>query len=145
MKTRSSSTSAQAILIASLAVASLSTGNAAQAQYMVIDGDNTQSDSDRQTVCCQSIYVQNYNSFDGVNSTIDATENALSSTKIINGLFDGYAGVFGTVIGIPAIIIAVLRLFVRGQTERKPKKKSFELPAAPASTRFYRPSPAGRY
>ena len=90
------------------------------------------------------MYVQDYNSVSAVNTSAEM-ENGMSSTAIINGLFDGYIGVFGAVIGIPAILIAALRLFVRGQTDRKPKKKSFELPAAPAPTRFYRPSPAGRY
>lgn len=130
--------------MASLAVASFSSATPAQAQYMVIEGSSSTSKSDSPVICFQSMYVQDYNSVSAVNTSAEM-ENGMSSTAIINGLFDGYIGVFGAVIGIPAILIAALRLFVRGQTDRKPKKKSFELPAAPAPTRFYRPSPAGRY
>ncbi len=143
MKTRLSDAAAQAILLASLAVASVSAP--AQAQYMVIEGANAPSTTNSQVVCCQTLYVQDYSSFNGVNSAAGETENGLSSTQILNGMFDGYVGVFGAIIGIPAIIIAVLRLFVRGQTDQTAKKKTFEIPAAPAPTRFYRPSPAGRY
>jgi hypothetical protein len=145
MKTRVYNTAAQAIFLASLAVASYSNGSPAQAQYMVMEGGNAHSTTSSQVVCCQSIYVQDYSSFYGVNSTTGETENGLSSTRILNGMFDGYVGVFGAVICIPAIIIAVLRLFVRGQTDRKAKKNSFELPAAPAPTRFYRPSATANY
>lgn len=144
MKTHVSHAAKQAILMASLAVASFSSATPAQAQYMVIEGSSSTSKSDSPVICFQSMYVQDYNSVSAVNTSAEM-ENGMSSTAIINGLFDGYIGVFGAVIGIPAILIAALRLFVRGQTDRKPKKKSFELPAAPAPTRFYRPSPAGRY
>lgn len=134
----------QAFLIASLTVASLSSISAANAQYMVIEGGSCNAKSESQIIC-QSMYVQDYSSFSGVSSAAAQAENELTSTQIINGLFDGYIGVFSAVIGIPAIIIAVLRLFVRGQNERKPKKKSFSLPAAPEPARYYRPSLAGKY
>ena len=145
MKTRVFNAAKQAVVIASLAVASLWLATPVQAQYMVIEGSSCSAKNESQVIC-QSMYVQDYSSFNGVNTAAAETENGMTSTAIINGLFDGCVGVFGALIGIPAIIIAVLRLFfVRGQTDRKPKKKSFALPAAPEPTRFYRPSLAGKY
>ena len=144
MNTRVSKSTKQAILVASLAVASFSSATPAQAQYMVIEGSSSTAKSDSPVVCLQGMYVQDYNSVSAVNTSTE-TEYGMSSTAVINGLFDGYIGVFGAVIGIPAILIAALRLFVRGQSDRKAKRKSFDLPAAPAPTRYYRPSPAVRY
>jgi hypothetical protein len=144
MKTRVSNAAKKAIFMASLAVASVLTTAAAHAQYMVIDGVSAPETRQRQ-VTCQSLYVQDYSSFQGVGGTVNETQEGMSSLQIINGLFDGYVGVFGTLIGIPAIIVAALRLFVREQTDRKPKKKSFALPAAPAPSRIYRPSLAAKY
>lgn len=144
MKTRVPNAAKKAILLASLAVASVSTTTEAHAQYMVIDGVSAPATSPSQIVC-QSLYVQDYSSFEGVGTYVNETQEGNSSLQIINGLFDGYVGVFSTIIGIPAIIIAALRLFVRGQTDRKPKKKSFQLEAAPALSRIYRPSLATKY
>ena len=143
MKTRVSNAAKKAILMTSLAVASASTATAAHAQYMVIDGVSATETTSNQIIA-QSLYVQDYSSFQGVSTAVNETEG-MSSLQLINGLFDGYIGVFGTLVGIPAIIIAVLRLFVRGQTERKPKKKGFQLPAEPALSRIYRPSLAAKY
>lgn len=143
MKARVSNAAKKTILLASLAVASVLATTAAHAQYIVIDGVSAPAPSQSQVIC-QSMYVQDYSSFQGVSTTVNETEG-VSSLQIINGLFDGYMGVFGTLVGIPAIIIAALRLFVRGQTDRKPKKKSFQLEAAPALSRIYRPSLATKY
>lgn len=115
---------------------------AAQAQYMVIEGSsletNTKFDSRiNSDFTSQSLYVQDYNSIGGVNNFNTTSENILSSTDVLNGMFDGYIGIFGACIGIPAIIIAVLRLFVSKQTVKTNRKKnSFELPAAPEPARY---------
>ncbi len=147
MKTRVSNAAKTAILMASLAVASVSTTTAVHAQYMVIDGVSASGTNSNQInqIIAQSIYVQDYSSVQGVTTTVNETQEGMSSLQIINGLFEGYVGVFGTIIGIPAIIIAALRLFVRGQTDRKPRKKTFALPDAPAPSRVYRPSLAAKY
>lgn len=128
----------KAVLMASLAVAFATP--AANAQYMVIDGVSASPNAFAEPVCCQTIYVQDYSNFSGINDL--AKGNDLTSTAIINGLFDGYIGVFGACIGIPAIMIAVLRLFVSKQQQPKRiRRNSFELPAAPASSGYFRPSP----
>ena len=131
---------AKAVLVASLIVASAAAP--ALAQYMVIDGVSASPDAFRETVCCQTIYVQDYSNFSGVCDS--ETKGELTSTAIINGLFDSYLGVFGAFIGIPAIIIAALRLFVskQQQPQRKQTRKSLDLPPAPAASSFYRPLPA---
>lgn len=128
----------KAVLMASLAVAFATP--AANAQYMVIDGVSASPNAFAEPVCCQTIYVQDYSNFSGINDL--AKGNDLTSTAIINGLFDGYIGVFGACIGIPAIMIAVLRLFVSKQQQPKRiRRNSFELPAAPASSSYFKPSP----
>ena len=132
---------AKAILVASLVVAS--TTAPALAQYMVIDGVSASPNAFKETVCCRTIYVQDYNNFSGVSDS--QTKDELTSTAIINGLFDGYIGVFGAFIGIPAIIIAALRLFVKKQQQRKKARKTFELPPAPPASSFHRPVPARNY
>ncbi len=129
------------ILLASLAVASVLTIPAAQAQYMVVDGATITTNNNSQIVCCQSLYVQDYANFDGVNGSA-SDSNGMTSTAILKGMFDGYIGVIGAFIGIPAIITAVLRLFVsRQQTPRNAKKKSLELLAPSESSRYLKPSP----
>lgn len=126
------------VLMASLAVAFATP--AANAQYMVIDGVSANPNAFAEPVCCQTIYVQDYSNFSGINDL--AKGNELTSTAIINGLFDGYIGVFGACIGIPAILIAVLRLFVSKQQQPKRiRRNSFELPTAPASSSYFKPSP----
>lgn len=128
----------KAVLMASLAVAFATP--AANAQYMVIDGVSASPNAFAEPVCCQTIYVQDYSNFSGINDL--AKGNDLTSTAIINGLFDGYIGVFGACIGIPAIMIAVLRLFVSKQQQpKRTRRNSFELPAAPASSSYFKPSP----
>jgi hypothetical protein len=128
----------KAVLMASLAVAFATP--AANAQYMVIDGVSANSNAFAEPVNCQTIYVQDYSNFSGINDL--AKGNDLTSTAIINGLFDGYIGVFGACIGIPAIMIAVLRLFVSKQQQPKRiRRNSFELPAAPAPSGYFKPSP----
>jgi hypothetical protein len=128
----------KAVLMASLAVAFATP--AANAQYMVIDGVSASPNAFAEPVCCQTIYVQDYSNFSGINDL--AKGNDLTSTAIINGLFDGYTGVFGACIGIPAIMIAVLRLFVSKQQQpKRTRRNSFELPAAPASSSYFKPSP----
>ncbi len=144
MKIRVSTAARKAIPLASLAVALISFAAPAHAQYMVIDGVSASAATEEQIIC-QSMYVQDYSSFQGVSNEASEINQGTSSLQILNGLFDGYIGVFGTVIAIPAIIIAVLRLFVHGQIDRKPKKRIFALPAAPAPTRLYRPSPAANH
>lgn len=126
------------VLMVSLAVAFAIPANA---QYMVIDGVSAKPNAFAEPVCCQTIYVQDYSNFSGINDL--AKGNDLTSTAIINGLFDGYIGVFGACIGIPAIMIAVLRLFVSKQQQPKRiRRNSFQLPAAPASSSYFKPSPA---
>lgn len=136
----SSQTLANAILAASLVVAS--TAAPALAQYMVIDGVSSSPSAFKETVCCRTIYVQDYNNFSGVSDS--QTKDELTSTAIINELFENYLGVFSAFIGIPAIIIAALRLFVKKQQQpqRKEARRSLELPAAPNASSFYRPAPA---
>ena len=132
-----------AIFLASLAVASMYAATPAYAQYMVIEGANITANSTfsaEQFNDGKSIFVQDYDAFNGVNVLRDG-KNELTSTAILNGMFDGYIGIFGAMIGIPAIIIAVLRLFVSKQTTgSNRKRRSFELPAAPAPSRIYRPA-----
>ena len=119
---------------------------AAQAQYMVIEGSslgsNTNFDSRiNSELTNRSLYVQDYNSVGGVSNFESGGGNSLSSTDILNGMFDGYIGVFGACIGLPAIMIAVLRLFVSKQTvPAKRKNKSFELPATPEPARYLKPA-----
>lgn len=116
---------------------------AAQAQYMVIEGNTTGSFGSQinSELTNQTIFVQDYNDVSGISSFNSTSQSNMTSTDILNGMFDGFIGVFGACIGIPAIIIAVLRLFVKGQTARPRKKnKSFALPAAPEPARYIRPS-----
>lgn len=127
----------KAILMASLAVSFVA--SPANAQYMVIDGVSASPNAFKEPVCCQTIYVQDYSNFSGINDSDKGNE--LTSTAIMNSLFDGFTGAFGTCIFIPAILIAVLRLFVNKQNQpRKQTRKTFELPAAPAASAFYRPA-----
>ena len=136
-------------ILASLAVASIYTTTPAGAQYMVIDGvgltGSNSAIASEQFNNGRSIFVQDYNSYNGVKG-LGEEKDEMASTAILNGMFDGYIDIFGALIGVPAILIAVLRLFVRKQTAGgKTKKRSFELPAAPAASRIYRPVPARNY
>lgn len=129
-------------ILSSLAVASIYTTTAAGAQYMVIDGVGLTSSNStfasEQLNNGRSIFVQDYNSYNGVKSFGDQKDE-MASTAILNAMFDGYIGILGALIGVPAIIVAVLRLFVRKQTAGgKTKKRSFELPAPPAPSRTFR-------
>lgn len=134
---------AKTILVASLAVAS--TSAPALAQYMVIDGVSASPNALRETVCCRTIYVQDYNNFSGVSDS--ETKGELTSTAIINEIFENYMGVFGAFIGFPAVIIAALRLFVKKQQQpqRQKARRTFELPPAPPASSFHRPVPARNY
>ena len=132
-------------ILASLAMASIYTSTPACAQYMVIDGvgltSSNNASASEQFNDGRSIFVQDYNSYNGVKDLGDE-KIEMASTAILNGMFDGYIGIFGALIGVPAILAAVLRLFVRKQTAGgKPKKRSFELPAPPAPSRTFRPVP----
>ena len=117
----------------------------ALAQYMVIDRTCASHSEITGPVYGQTIYVQDYENFSGLNDR--GRNDELTSTAIINGLFDSFTAAFGAVVGIPAIIIAVLRLFVRRQNmqPRRQARRRLELPAAPAASSFYHPNPAGNY
>lgn len=134
-----------AIFLALLAVATIYTAQPANAQYMATEGANICADSSlaaEQFNDGKSIFVQDYDAFNGVNVFRDE-KNELASTAILNGMFHAYIGIFAAFICIPSILIAALRLFVTKQTTGANKKRrSFELPAAPAPSHIYRPSPA---
>jgi len=111
--------------MASLAV---SFANPAHAQYTTNFDSNINSnfgsnldanldESFDSSLTSQSINVQDYNIITGINDTTSYGQDHLSSSDILNGMFDGFIGVFGACIGVPAIIIAILQLFVRRQSQ----------------------------
>jgi hypothetical protein len=68
----------KAILMASLAVSFVAPP--ANAQYMVIDGVSASPNAFKEPVCCQTIYVQDYSNFSGINDSDKGNE--LTSTAM---------------------------------------------------------------
>lgn len=138
-------------LLISLAVAFLCSPPRASAQYMVMEGNSGNNivgcgfTAKSNVVDEKTMFVQDYQSINGINNSTAETEFRPCSTEILTGFFDGYLGGLGLFIGIPAMLIAGLRMFVQNQSVSKPKKKSFELPQAPEPARYLKPSYASRF
>lgn len=109
---------AKTFMLATIFVLALLATPAAQAQYMVIEGNTTSNLGSQINADAsgQSMYIQDYSDVRGIDNFNSSNETGLSSTAVLNGMFGGYLGIFSAFIGISAVAMAALRLFVKGQS-----------------------------